>query len=422
MSTHSRRTFLGTAAGLAVAASQRGLAAPSERVRHAVIGCGGQGRSHAKAFHGFDDCDVVAICDVDPERRALLRSKVDGAEKFREEADFRRILEDPAIDSVSIVTPDHWHTPIALHALLAGKHVYVEKPCSHNIHEGIVLGKAAQKSGKCVQHGTQSRSSKGIMDAVAFLREGTLGKIRAAKAINHQLRKPIGRAPEENPPPGVDYDLWLGPAPVHPFTQNRWHYNWHWFWDYGGGDIVNDGIHQVDQARWGLGVGLPNAVSGSGTQLFYDDDHQTPDTQLITYEYDDCYLIYEMRLWTDYAMEGHDNGVIFYGDNGVLQIGRKGCIAYPLGEKPFQVGEGVDFTANVRNFLDAVKAGDPARLTSPIEEGIKSAALCHMGNIVTRVGRRLEVDKAQIRFIGDDGANALVQRTYRPGYELPEIG
>ena len=217
---------------------------------------------------------------------------------------------------------------------------------------------------------------------------------------------------------GVDYDMWQGPAPEHPFTRNRWHYNWHWFWDYGCGDIANDGIHQLDQVRWGLGVGLPTAVSGSGAQLFYDDDHETPDTQTIVYEYPHCHIVYEMRLWTDYPLEGHDNGVVFYCDGGTLEIGREGCIAKPKGKPPEKVGGGASLKENVTNYLDAVLGGDPGRLQAPIDEGAVSTALCHMGNIVTRVGSRLTFDAETWRFDNED-ANALLSRTYRAGYELP---
>jgi predicted dehydrogenase len=305
-------------------------------------------------------------------------------------------------------------------AIQAGKHVLGEKPCCHNVHEGIVLERTAKESGKCVQHGTQSRSGQGIKDAVAFMREGNLGKVRMAKAINHQFREPVGRAPESDPPLGVNYDLWIGPGPVRPFTQNRWHYNWHWIWDFGTGDIGNDGIHQMDIARWGLGVQLPHVVTASGGQLFYDDDHETPDTQVVTYEYDDCYLLYEMRLWTNYPMEGHDNGVVFYGDKGKVEVGRQGCFVTYIGQEPEKLGDGQDFEGNVRNFLDCVKAGDPSGLNSPIDEGAISATLCHYGNIATRVGQRLVIDR-ETRKTTSDEANALLKREYREPYAIPEL-
>ena len=417
----TRRTFMQSVA--ATAALTRGAvvnAAPSDRVRHAVIGVGGQGRNHAKGFSDNPDCEVVAVCDVDPERIEKAAATLPNVNTVHQEDDFRRILDDPAIDSVSVATPDHWHTPISIMALKAGKHVYVEKPCCHNVHEGIVLERIAAESGKCVQHGTQSRSGQGIKDAVAFMREGHLGKVRMAKAINHQLREPIGRAPESDPPPGVDYDRWLGPAAAHAFTQNRWHYNWHWFWDYGTGDIGNDGIHQVDVARWGLGVQLPNVVTASGGQLFYDDDHQTPDTQVVTFEYDDCYLLFEMRLWTNYPMEGHDNGVVFYGDKGKVEVGRQGSFVTFIGKEPEKIGGSHDFNANIRNFLDCVKGDDPEKLNAPISEGALSATLCHYGNIATRLGQRLEIDLTT-RSTSSDEANTLLKREYREPYAITEL-
>jgi len=423
MSEHTRRTFLQmTGVGLGAAAGFRAGAGPNERVRHAVIGSGGMGSDHARAFDSFADCDVVAVCDVDPEGRARALSELSDPSSVREVEDFRELMQDDSIDTVSIATPDHWHTPIALHALQAGKHVYVEKPCTHNLAEGAVLKRAAELTGKCVQHGTQKRVYSGYRKAVQYLREGRLGKIRMAKVFNHQFRDSIGRAPVEDPPPGVNYDLWLGPAAKRPFTRNRWHYEWHWMWDYGTGDLGNDGIHPLDVARWGLGKGYPKAVSGSGGQLFYNDDHETPDTQVVTYEYDDCYLVYEMRLWTDYPLAG--GSIVFYGDKGILEIGRN-CYATIGNQERQQISTGernhILLEPHVRNFLDAVKANDPSRLAAPIEEGIISAALCHMGNIATRVGKRLEFDAETGRF--DDGeANALLSRSYRKGYELPEIG
>lgn len=424
----SRRSFLeGTGKGIAISAATLALgsaakAAPSRRVRHGIIGTGGQGKRHALGFSGQPDCELVALCDLDPERREKVAGLLPGGVKPKLVEDFRELLDDASIDSVSIATPDHWHTPLALLALQAGKHVYVEKPCCHTIHEGRVLMAAAAKSGKCVQHGTQGRSSVGIRKAIAYLHAGNLGKVRVAKALDHQLREPIGRAPEGEPPPGVNYDRWLGPAPVHAFTQNRWHYNWHWFWDYGCGDIANDGVHQVDQARWGLGVGMPKAISASGGQLFYDDDHETPDTQVVTFEYDGCYLVYEMRLWTDYPCEGHDNGVVFYADHGILEIGRKGCHVTRIGEEKKLIGAGTDFDANVRNFIDCVKADNPGGLNAPMEEASVSSALCHLGNIATRVNRKLIFDTERWECVNDPDATALISKTYREGYELPQGG
>lgn len=421
----TRKAFLESAALGVAATTVAGVPArvhASERVRHAVIGCGGQGARHAREFSAFDDCAIVAVCDVDPERRNNLAKALPDTAALRVEEDYRRILDDPGVDSLSIATPDHWHTPIAIAALQAGKHVYVEKPCSHTVMEGYALAAAAAASGKCVQHGTQSRGTESIQRGIQFLRDGGLGKVRLAKAINHQLRPSIGRAEESDPPEGVNYDLWLGPAPLRPFTRNRWHYNWHWHWDYGGGDLTNDGIHQVDVARWGLGVGLPQAISGSAAQLFYHDDHETPDTQLIVFEYEDCHLVYEMRLWTDYPMDGHDNGVIFYGDNGALHLGRQGVFTRMKDGASENFGGHSDIQAHMRNFLDCLKADTPEKLTAPIAECHLSSALCNLGNIATRTRRRLRFDPERMQCHDDPEATAMLTKTYRAGYELPAMG
>lgn len=427
----NRRAFLQTAgAGLAgmPAFSLRPLFAqdsPNERIRHAVIGTGGMGRGHCRNFAGLAGCEVVAVCDVDPAQLDRAAASLPNAGHVKKFSDFRRLLEDKSIDTVSIATCDHWHTPVALAAILAGKHVYVEKPCSHNVRESNLLVQAAREHRKCVQHGTQRRSSPQLKAAVQALRDGVIGRVLAAKAINHQFRPPIGRAPESAPPPGVNYDLWLGPAPKRPFTNNRWHYNWHWFWDYGSGDLGNDGIHQLDMARWGLGVDYPKAIASSGGQLLYEDDHETPDTQTLVYEYAQCHLIYEMRLWTPYALEGHDNGTIFYGTDGKMEDGRKGVtVTLKDGQtKQIEGGRG----DNMADFLNAVRANDSAKLSAPIAEGAISANLCHLGNIATRLGgQRIEYNPLSGKITSCGGreaeANALLTRTYRAGYELPYQG
>lgn len=415
------KTSMGAVASWSIMKSAGADTSGRPAVRHAVIGVGGQGRSHVNAFAKTPGCEIAAVCDVDPGRRGKVAEWLDGKFDARVTWDFHEVLADPEIDSVSVATPDHWHTPVALFALKAGKHVYVEKPCSHNIAEAYALERAARKTGLCVQHGTQHRSGSGPREAVAFLRDGGLGTVRMAKAINHQLRGPIGRAEISEPPEGVDYDRWLGPAPEHPFTKNRWHYNWHWFWDYGCGDIGNDGIHQIDMMRWGMGVDYPKRVVASGGQLFYEDDHETPDTQTVIYEYDDCQLMYEMRLWTNYKMEGHDNGVVFYGDKGKLEVGREGCVVTLVGEEPKKIGGPNDFQENVRNFVACVGARNPQGLNAPIGEGVTSTVLCHLGNIGTRLGRGLMMSSDGREIINDTEAAALMARSYRPGYELPDV-
>jgi len=404
------------------------LAMPFSRVRGAndvirvgAAGINGRGRGLIGNFHNTPGVRVVALCDVDSNVLAREVKKFkDRNESIKGYSDYRQMLKDKSLDVVCIATPDHWHVPLAAASVIAGKDVYVEKPLSHTISEGRFLVNLARKHKKMVQHGTQSRSYESFNDAVEYLKSGKLGKIRMAKAINSQLRGPIGRVPDSETPPGVNYDMWLGSAPKRPFNQNRYHYKWHWFWDYGTGDIGNDGIHQIDIARWGLGVKLPKAVSCSGGQLFYDDDHQTPDTQVATFEYDDVYLMYEMRLWCPYKLEGHDNGNIFYGDKGTVSMGRKGWqVTFKDGSK----GPGGPRSGDTHtlNFINAVRSRKFTDLNADVEIGHYSATLCHMANIAMRTGRRLKFNAASERFIDDAQANTYLTKQYRRGYELPTL-
>jgi predicted dehydrogenase len=423
MKNITRRDFVKSsiAGGLALASPFSRVRGANDDLRVAVVGFNGQGGGHIGRFHDTSGVRVMAICDVDEK---VLYSKVEEFKKRNEKVDayidYRKMLEDKSIDIVSIATPDHQHVPVAAHSVVAGKDAYVEKPLSHTISEGRLLVNLAHKNRRIVQHGTQARSSKGLMDAIEYMKSGELGKIRMAKAINSQRRRKIGRQPDIPTPPHVHYDLWLGPAPKRPFNINRYHYKWHWWWDYGTGDTGNDGIHQIDIARWGLGVELPKAVTCSGGQLWYDDDHETPDTQIATFEYDDVYLMYEMRLWTPYPHEGHDNGNIFYGDNGKMSIGRKGWqVTFKDGKKG--PGGPRNGASHIENFIKAVRSRKVSDLNADVEVGHHSAALCHMANIAMRVGRRLRFDAKTERFINDDQANTYLTKQYRKGYELPKL-
>ncbi|UCC97511.1 MAG: Gfo/Idh/MocA family oxidoreductase [Phycisphaerales bacterium] len=423
MKTLTRRDFVKRSAvtGAALALPFSKARGANQDIRVAVAGIRGRGRGLAGDFNSLPGVRLVAVCDVDAN---VLEQQV---KRFRDDninvrgyGDHRQMLEDNSIDVLAVATPDHWHVPLAAAAIIAGKDVYVEKPMSHTIAEGRFLVNLARKHGKMVQHGTQARSSEGISEGIEYLRSGKLGKVRMAKAINCQLRGPIGRVPDSETPPGVNYDLWLGPAPKRPFNKNRFHYNWHWFWDYGTGDTGNDGIHQIDIARWGLGVEMPKAVSCSGGQLFYDDDHQTPDTQVATFEYDDVYLMYEMRLWTPYGLEGHDNGDIFYADGGTMSIGRKGWQVTFKNGKAGPGGPRGEYS-HAENFIKAVRSRKTSDLNAGAEVGHRSAALCHMANIAMRVGRRLRFDARNDRFIDDAEANTYLTKQYRKGYELPTL-
>ena len=392
----------------------------NERVTVGVVGCGGQGRCHLRSYKAVAEAEVVCICDPD-ERRRREAGKESGVK--REAADLRRILDDKSIDAISIATPDHWHAPAAILACDAGKHVYVEKTCTHNLREGRLLLEAARRNNCVVQQGTQCRSAPYMIEAVERLREGLIGDVLAAKAWNIQRRGSIGRVRPSSPPQGLDYDLWLGPAPFVPYQENRLHGNWHWWYDFGTGGMGNDGVHDLDYAVWGLGVDThPASVVGPGGKYAVDDDQQFPDTQTVVFEYPQDgkvgqrrMLIYEQRLWSTNYPYNVDSGVEFYGTKGQLFLSRRGK-AQLLGERnkrldvdlPLRVP---DVTDHVNDFVDAIRHN--RRPHADIEIARRTAALVHMGNIATRVGRSLRFDSDTERFVGDDEANKFVEREYR---------
>jgi len=431
MKQPTRRRFLkrsckaAFAAGAALAASPLafpGAPGSGERVRVAVIGIRGRGRNHASGFAAIAGAEVAAVCDVDSRLLPEVQAETAAAQKKKPDAvqDFRRLLDDKSIHAISIATPDHWHALATILGCVAGKDVYVEKPCSHNIREGRAMVDAARKLGRVVQHGTQSRSGETFLSAREFLRKGELGRILVAKVINSQLRDDIGRKSEEPVPPGVDYDLWLGPAPKRPFHPNRFHYNWHWHWDYGTGDLGNDSVHPIDYARWMLGVEDPIAVSASGTKLHFRDDQETPDTQHITWEFEGCHLVSELKIWCPYREHGMENGAVFYGENGYMTLSPQGWQVIWKDNKPGARGEPSSRQErHFQNFIDCVRSR--AKPNADILEGHLSSRLCHLGNIAMRVGRRLRFDAKTESFIGDEEANRLLGRDPRPGFELPKV-
>src|SRR5438094_4709085 len=291
----SRRDFLTTTgagvAGTALASTALGysrILGASDRVRVAICGVRGRGNDHIRGFSRVPNTDIAALCDVD---ETVLNQRLGDVEKRglpkpKSYVDVRKLLEDKSIDAISIATPNHWHSLIAIWACQAGKDVYVEKPCSHNLWEGRQLVRAAEKYNRIVQHGTQIRSSAAIQEAIKGLHEGAVGEVYLARGLCFKWRDTIGHAPAEAVPAGVDYDLWTGPAPLKPFTRNRFHYNWHWSWDTGNGDLGNQGVHQVDVARWGLGLKFPNRISAVGGHFMFDDDQQTPNTLNCAFEFD----------------------------------------------------------------------------------------------------------------------------------------
>lgn len=427
MQAHNRRTFLqqtaratGSLAAAALAAPAIGAVGASEQVVVGLIGCGGQGRSVVKLMAGHG-ARLACVCDPDSRRRQQAQKELSAA---RAVADLRQVLDDKSIDAVIVATPDHWHGPAAILACEAGKHVYVEKPCSHNIREGRLMVEAARRNRRVVQVGTQSRSTGFIQKAFQLLRDGAIGQVLVAKAWNSQRRANIGHAQPSDPPDGFDYDLWVGPAPMVPYRANCHHYSWHWWYAFGTGDAGNDGVHEIDVARWGLGVQChPSRVTGYGEKLFFDDDQQFPDTMVTTAEYpgdgtigQKRLLIFEQRIWSPHVQEGYENGNAFYGTEGMLLLGKSE--GYQLfGPKNKLIAEEKafrDLPAHTRNFLEAIRSGTP--LNADIEVGHLSATLVHLFNLVGRTGRALRFDPATERILDDPEADRLVRRTYRDGH------
>ena len=328
MSSHlDRRTFVGaTLAGMIGFPPLTSQAAASERVRVAVIGLRNRGTDLARLFASNPGSHVAAVCDVDD---AMFMKPVDAVRKITRtappiEKDFRRLLDDKAIDAVAIATPDHWHAMLTVLACQAGKDVYVEKPASHNVVEGRRMVEAARKYNRIVQLGTQRRSTPHVQEAIEHVRSVALGKVAMARAWTHQKRADIGHEKPGPVPAGIDYAMWQGPAPDRPYHGNRLHYNWHWFWNWGTGELGNNGIHGVDVARWGLGVDAPLTVCSGGGKYVFNDDQETPDTQIATWEFPGACITYEHRIWSNHGTEGDLFGIAFYGDKGTLIIGEKG--------------------------------------------------------------------------------------------------
>jgi predicted dehydrogenase len=432
----NRRHFLMSTAAAASATAMKGAPSINDTVRVACVGIRGQGNSHIHEYSAMSNVEIAALCDVDEN---VLNKRLDevvrsGKKKPAAYTDVRKLLEDKSIDAISIATPNHWHSLIGIWACQAGKDVYCEKPCSHNIFEGRQLVAAAQKYNRIVQHGTNSRSGVAVREAMDKMREGLIGDVYMARGLCFKWRDTIGHTPEAPVPAGVHYDLWTGPAPLHAFTKNRFHYNWHWFWDYGNGDIGNQGIHEMDIARWGLGVKYPTKVSGMGGHFMFDDDQQTPNTLVSTFEFDEAgkkkFLVFEVRHW----MSNHEAGIgeekkgknpntvgnIFYGSKGYLAIDGYGQYKTWLGKDQQPGPSRNEDGNNWANFIEAVRSRKQSDLNAPIEEGYRSTVLVHLANISYRLGRTLEFDAENLKCKGDPEATAMFTRKYRAPFIVPE--
>jgi predicted dehydrogenase len=495
MSKMSRREFLQNstvlAGSLAAASIGGGLfAAPlpkkvgkgdSDTLRVAVIGVHGRGKDHVKSLAGNHDlnCVITTICDADEAvigpAMKMVEAKQGKAPKF--EQDLRRVMDDKSIDIVTTATPNHWHALVAIWAIQAGKDVYVEKPVSHNVSEGRRIVEAARAHNRICQTGTQSRSNPGMRQAVEYLHAGKLGKVKLARGLCYKLRPSIGKVTSEQPiPKTVNYDFWSGPAPLAPLTRKHLHYDWHWIWAYGNGDLGNQGIHEMDKARWGLGKNeLPRSVMSVGGRFGYEDDGQTPNTLIALYDYGDCELIFEVRgLPSRNPFPGKDLnklpkvpdnfvGNIWYGTEGTL-VAPSYSGAYVLNPAGEVIQKFAGGDSHFANFIKAVRSRKSSDLNADILEGHLSSALCHLGNISYRlgtllpfnkesrafgddkeayetlqrmaehlkedrvaldslqyhVGRKLAFDTKTERFIGDAEADRLLTREYRKPFVVPE--
>src|SRR5262245_10668795 len=363
MQQPTRRTFLLSTTGAVAAsfATSPTRAAPSERVALAIIGVRGRGRRVAENFARLPNAQITHMCDVNEPLLGPFGKEMAIIQKStpKPEQDLRKVMADKSVDAIIVATPDHWHALATIWGCQAGKHVYVEKPISHNVFEGRRMVEAARKYRRVVQVGTQSRSVPHYQKAIEMVRSGKIGKVHMAKAWNSQLRRRVKAVADSEVPKGLDWDIWQGPAPERPFNANRYSYGWRWLWDYGTGDMGNDGVHDLDIARWGLGVEAPSAVNCTADKLFFHGDAQeTPDTQLVTFTFPDskAVLLYEQRLWSPYFQQGHENGVAFYGTEGYIEIGRRGWKLVGRKNK-VEFDEKVEFSdvPHLENFLACIK-------------------------------------------------------------------
>ncbi len=399
MPHRTRRQFMGDSILAATAAcgvgasnavaGEKPVKSANERLAVAVIGTGGRGGAHVNAFAKHKGCDLVAVCDADKtraERAAAAVSRQTGR-KVRVHQDLRRIIEDKSINCVSIATCNHWHALAAIWAMQAGKDVYVEKPVSHNISEGRRIVQAARKYKRICQVGTQYRSDGSCKAAAAFLAEGGLGKITLARSVTYKRRGSIGPAVKGKVPAGVDYNLWAGPAPMSPITRGRFHYDWHWFWETGNGDVGNSDVHRTDLVRFGLGVTkLPRAVMCYGGRVGYKDAAQTPNTQIVVHDYGDLTYVQEIR-GLETAKFGRHGGAIFVGAKGYVGMAAGSSALFDLSGKLVRKFSGPN-DDHFANFVVAVRSRKVGDLNADILGGHLSAGLCHLGNISYLLGRK----------------------------------
>lgn len=409
----------------------RGANGPNEKVVVAIMGGRGRASALAESFAEVDGTEVKSIFDVDHRPLEELSESVSEIQGRKPEygTDFRKALEDPDIDALVIAAPDHWHTPATIMALKAGKHVYVEKPASHNPREAELIVQAQQRYDKVVQMGNQQRSSSESIHAMQDINEGLIGDVYYAKAFYANSRGPIGNGKIAEVPEWLDYELWQGPAPRTPYRDNLIHYNWHWFWKYGTGELLNNGTHEYDVCRWALGVDHPNRVSSNGGRYHFDDDWEFYDLQNVTYDFPEGKSInWEGRSCNGFGFWDKGRGATLHGTEGTIMIDRSGYKVYNMDNEEVKsvmrdeevdpldtVGGGGLLDAHVHNFSMAIRQGE--QLNSPIDEGQISVHALHLGNIAQKMGRSLNINPGNGRIIGDSEAMSMWGRSYEHGWE-----
>src|SRR5499425_3203635 len=459
----TRRSFL--TVGAATLALGGKVLGANDRVRVAICGTRGRGKDHIRGFAKVANAEIAALCDVDERVLAQRVKDVEDLGKPRPKSyvDIRKLLEDKEIDAITIATPNHWHSLIGIWACQAGKDVYVEKPCSHDPFEGRQLVRAVKKYNRICQHGSQSRSNPGMIEAIQGLRDGVIGDVYLARALCYKWRGTIGHATQEAVPAGVHYNLWTGPAPLKPFTKNRFHYNWHWIWDTGNGEVGNQAIHEIDIARWGLGVGFPVHVSAMGGHFMFQDDQETPNTLHATF----CFeapgtkrkmMELEVRHWiTNHEAEigtgaygaggvppaglnaaprkkpaeklrslgpldakTNTIGNIFYGSNGYLAVDGYDSYKTWITNQAEPGPSGKASGDHYANFIDCVRSRRAEDIHCPIEEAHISTTLVHLANASYRLGRALKFDPEKEMVVEDEEANRMLRGSYREPYVVPE--
>jgi len=415
------------------AKSYRNILGANERIKVAVMGVNSRGLALALNFASQQNAEVLHICEVDKHAAEKCIAAVSDVQQNRpkDTPDFRKSLDDKELDVLVVAAPDHWHAPAAILACKAGKDVYLEKPASHNPNEGELLLQATDKYKRIIQMGNQRRSWPHVVEAIKELHAGIIGRPYMAKTWYSNNRAPIGIGKKVPVPQHLDYDLWQGPAPREDYRDNIIHYNWHWFWNWGTGEALNNGTHMVDLARWGLQVDYPTKVSSAGGRYHYQDDWETPDTQIINLEFENKSLItWEGRSCNGLNVEGSSVGVIFYGEEGAIKI--DGGNNYSILDRQNKVVKEVKYdrpvdprnlsdptheldSIHIQNMFDAIRKGTP--LAADIYGGQTSTLLVQLGNIAQRVGQSLDIDTKTGHILNNPEAQQYWSREYEPGWE-----